>query len=810
MSRYLIQLSEKRACQEKLAGGKGANLAKLYQMGFNVPPAIILSSRVFRKMIRKTDEGRLFILDELPEKIKLELLKIQHAIDWPLAVRSSVVGEDRIDTSHAGQLDSFLQITNYDQLIAAIQKCYTGILNKRFITYRKELGQNEKFKRSAPLSMSIIIQKMISAKAAGVAFSANPMTGHPCILIEATSGLGEKLAAGHITPDRYLLNPELKLVEQHLMDSSSPVLSPAQIQELGKIVKKISALFHTPQDVEWAWDGSSFYILQSRPITTITVKPVYSNRLVSDMTPGLIKNLVWSTNLLDMTTNVFGRIFSYIYGPNDINFHHLIKKIHSRVYVNITFLADVFQKIGLPINYFESILRDEKAINRYPKFSLRVVKTSLRFIIFLVEYSMIKKKLQNFIHLHEERLSNFRKQEWKNFRLEALLHHIQILRKYHRQTQWYMWIGAMNMTIRNRILKKFVNRYVPEVNPNDLISGLIGLKSLEPNQKIHELAALARKLELTIPSNPSASFPAIVQERMEGQTFLKKFNEFLNHYGHLSMNGTDFSIAPWIENPSIILMAIHRQLESPVTNAESFRSTEREKAIRNVKQKLNFWRRIIFNSMLHSTITYIKLREKLSLFMSEDSYQMRRIYLTMGEQLVEKKYLLHRDDIFHLSYSELQQLITNESKNFDPKRIVEIRIKEIASDTNITPPEIICEDAISFIPQEKEEWLQGISGSAGRVQGYARVIYDPADVKIGLNRQDILIVPFTDVGWTPLFPNIGGIITETGGQLSHGAIIAREYGLPAVLSVRNATKIIKNGQKLTIDGYTGRVYLKHF
>lgn len=715
MSRYLIQLSEKRACQEKLTGGKGANLAKLYHLGFNVPPAFIISSRVFRKMIKKTDGEQLFILRELPEKIKLDLQKIQHTIDWPLAVRSSVVGEDSIDTSHAGQLDSFMPITNNDQLIAAVQKCYAGVLNKRFITYRKKWEQKGKFKRSVPLSMSIIIQKMISAKVAGIAFSANPMTGQPGVIIEAILGLGEKLAAGRITPDRYLLNPELKLVEQHPQDSSTPVLSLAQIEELGKIIKKISAMFQAPQDVEWAWDGQSFHILQSRPITTITAKPVYSNRLVSDMTPGLIKNLVWSTTLLDMTTNVFGRIFTYIYGPNDINFHYLIKKIHSRVYVNITFLADIFEKVGLPINYFDSILRDEKAINRYSKFSLRVVKISLHFILFLLACSLIKNRLQNFIHLHEERLSKFRKQEWRNFRFETLLHHIQILRKYHRQTQWYMWIGAMNMTIRNRILKKFVNRYVPEVNPNDLISGLIGLKSLEPNQKIHELAALAKRLELTIPSNCSASFLAHCHESMEGQTFLKKFNEFLDHYGHLSMNGTDFSIAPWIENPSFILKAISQQLASPATNYRSLKSIEREKAIQNVKRKLNIWRRIIFNSLLHSTITYIKLREKLSLFMSEDSYQMRRIYLTMGNKLVEKKYLRHREDIFHLSFSELQQLITNESKNFNLKRIVEQRKKEIASDKKITSPEIICEDDTSCILQEKDEWLQGISGSAGRV-----------------------------------------------------------------------------------------------
>lgn len=809
MNRYFIHLAEKRACEKKLTGGKGANLAKLYQLGFNVPFAFILSSRVFKKMIKNTEGEQFFTLQKLPEKVKSDLKILFNKIDGPLAVRSSVVGEDSCDASHAGQLDSFLHITNYEQLITAVLKCYSGILNQRFVTYRKKWDKSEKLKYLSSLSMAVIIQKMISAKTAGVAFSANPMTGHPCIIIEATVGLGEKLAAGHINPDRYLLYPELTLIEQHLVDPSKPVLTPSQIEELGKIVKKISALLNKPQDVEWAWDGSTFHILQSRPITAVTGKPVYSNRLVSDMTPGLIKDLVWSTNLLDMTTNVFGRIFTYVYGPNQIDFHDLIKKINSRVYINITFLADVFEKIGLPINYFDSLLRDEKPIIRYPVFSPRVVKTSLRFILFLTQHSMIKNRLQNFIHYHDARLNEFRKQEWKNFNYDSLLQRIQRLRKYHRKTQWYMWIGAMNMTIRNRLLKKYVNRFVPEVNPDNLISGLIGLKSLEPNQKIYELANLARRLDLTSLSDSFASFTDHLQQSLEGQTFLKKFYEFLDHYGHLSMNGTDFSMTPWIENPMTILQAISRQLESPAPIGKSLKAAERERATLKVRQKLTFWRRYIFNGLLHSTIAYLKLREKLSLFMSEDSYQMRRIYLTLGDQLVKQNVLQNRDDIFHLSFSELKELVTRKSRNFDYKKIVEQRKLKIAADAVITPSEVICEDEISLIQRENKEWLQGISGSAGWVRGYARVISDPSDVRVHLSRKDILIVPFTDVGWTPLFPSIGGIVAETGGQLSHSAIIAREYGLPAVLSVKNATKLIKEGQKLTIDGNTGRVYLTH-
>jgi len=222
--------------------------------------------------------------------------------------------------------------------------------------------------------------------------------------------------------------------------------------------------------------------------------------------------------------------------------------------------------------------------------------------------------------------------------------------------------------------------------------------------------------------------------------------------------------------------------------------------------------RMLFDRLLASTITYIDLRERTSLFMSEDSYQMRRIFLALADHLVARGDLDQHDDIFCLTYDELRGLVEGKLEANTIRVLVTTRKTEMEADAQVELPDTICGDHVPThpsLPIEGQEYLVGISGSSGRAQGYARIVLEPAEAPITLTRSDILVVPFTDVGWTPLFSGIGGIVAETGGQLSHTSIVAREYGLPAVVSVKKATHLIRDGQPITVDGDTGRVYLKH-
>jgi pyruvate,water dikinase len=238
----------------------------------------------------------------------------------------------------------------------------------------------------------------------------------------------------------------------------------------------------------------------------------------------------------------------------------------------------------------------------------------------------------------------------------------------------------------------------------------------------------------------------------------------------------------------------------------------REKEVRAIRLRLKGMRRILFDRLMSSTAHYMKLREGTSLIMSEETYLMRCALMNIASNLLEEARLAEPSDIFFLYHDELRDFLTEKLSDEEAKRCIASRKIEMERDASFNPPEVIRGESpapdLHTATQEKD-FLEGIRGSPGRIQGKARIVLDPMTVSGELGADDILVVPFTDVGWTPLLPGIGGIIAETGGQLSHTSIIAREYGLPAVVSVREATRRIKNGQPVTIDGDKGRVYLRH-
>ena len=286
----------------------------------------------------------------------------------------------------------------------------------------------------------------------------------------------------------------------------------------------------------------------------------------------------------------------------------------------------------------------------------------------------------------------------------------------------------------------------------------------------------------------------------------------MQKFGHLSANTTNFTETPWIENPKMIWKSIGtgalHQKKIPDNNTEMIRSEKREE----VQKNLNVLQKPIFLRLLNSTITYLGLREKISLLLSDDTHQFRRLLLSIGDDLVKKGMLEQPDDTFFLFSDELENIIKDNGNVGGFTEIIKQRRRQIDKDAQIVPEDTICGDQIYTRPQidaRTSEFLSGICGSSGYRQGYAYVVESPDNVQKRLTADDILVVPYTHVGWTPLFSAIGGIIAETGGQLSHTAIIAREYGIPAIVNVRNAMQLIKTGQRLYIDADAGRIYLKH-
>jgi pyruvate,water dikinase len=386
----------------------------------------------------------------------------------------------------------------------------------------------------------------------------------------------------------------------------------------------------------------------------------------------------------------------------------------------------------------------------------------------------------------------------------------------HGRTQWFMWLTAVSMMIRSKMMAGYIARHAPDVSPRDLIAGYENLKSLEPNREMRTIAEMIRSIDPEILSFIAGASDSSARERIGqadgGGKVIALFDSFMERYGHLSASGTDFSVPPWRERPEVIWRSIGDVMDRQASSEEADARHVRDKAVRLVLRRLGWPRRIVFRRLLGGATTYLALRERLSFCMSEDAYEMRRVYLAMGESLLAQGVLGQPEDVFFLLFDELENLLEGRHDPLISRETIETRKAAIKADAEIEIDDIVCGETpvvlSSSFPGDIDH-LSGIPGSAGLVQGHARIVKDPYDTGRHFERDDILVVPFMDVGWTPLFPRVGGIVAETGGQLSHSAIVAREYRVPAVVGVRRATRVIQDGQPITVDGNRGRVYLKH-
>lgn len=828
MGRYLLDLNSGRAQNPSIAGGKGAGLARLARSGYRVPATFIIPTTAFRKLqSRICRESLPFAGDITPERLS-ELRKritntplpssIREAasrafarLGGRVAVRSSMAGEDSCSASFAGQLDTVLDIEDEEQVATAVSKCLASSYNWRLWTYQR--GQSLRLIRKN-LSMAVVIQDMVAAKVSGVAFSANPNTGAQDVIIEAVFGLGERLVQGKVVPSRYIIDEAGALTEFPSQPGGASPLDQMEAVELAEAVRGIASSCDGHRDIEWAWDGNEFYFLQCRPVTALPGHRVYSSRLVADMSPGLVKPLLWSTKSRSMVRNVFGRICRELLGPHHIDFATFIKRIHSRTYADMTAFGEFLVKLGLPPNFFEMITRHEKSKGRRSILRSIRIPVLFRLIRFAYRHFRTDKPITEFIEAQSHRLEPFRLTNWKALAPSDLLRRFDSLMELHADTQWAVFIGPLNMTIRYRHLGRLIRGLADAANPGNLLTEAGELKALQPNVHIMAMSRLAGELEEPdlnhLLEGPAEKIEERLSKSEAGVRLLKAFQDFLARFGFLSANGSDFAAVPWNEDPTPVWRAVGRLALEPSPGIKNENTPNQELETQRIREKLRGIRRVAFERLLRSTQMYMKLRESTSLIMSEETYFMRRALMSLANHLRDEGSLREPQDIFYLYYDELRLFLDDKLPAGDIGELIVRRKDELARDAKIDPPDTIRGTEQLFrsaVTSEEFDYLEGIPGSPGRVRGTAKIVEDPREASALLSPKDILIVPFTDVGWSPLMSGIGGIVAETGGQLSHTSILAREYGLPSVVSVRDATRRIQNGQQIVLDGDLGLVYL---
>lgn len=757
---YIYALAD-RSVVEK-GGSKARNLRFLLRHRFLVPSGWIVSWEALEDY-RKHRESLL-------EALKIELSK---SIDpnRSYAVRSSASVEDDVKFSYAGIFRSFLEVKGVDSILEAVQNVWQSLESEEFIIYRKNNRDDLN-----PVRLSVIVQEMVPAISSGIAFSKNPLTGLSETIIEAGHGTGENQASMKRDPERWI-GKWGAWVQQ----PADGILSDELARLIMTKTKEIESAYGQPVDLEWAYDGKNLYFLQVRPITRLDI-PVFSNRISREMLPGIIKPLVWSVNTR-LVNQSWVDILKRLTGDDSFEPEKLTGHFYDRAYFNITVFGRVFERLGMPYEALELLLGLEQEGPTKPRMrpGIKIVSKLPRLMSFALDFmriesqfdTLLQTKKKNYEALISEMSQDLSDQEWL-----ALSNRIFI------ETQSVAYFNIMlpmlammhHRMLTGMLKKAGIDARTLELNGFSAVS-----EKNSPHNRMEQLHRqyFADKVELT----------------MEDQRrFDQDLEEFLNEFGHYSDSGNDCSSVPWRETPDLIRQMIARP---PMKKSSS-------SLIPFDDLNLPWYRRVYLKQFYRRSSRFAVHRETISSLYTFGYGQFRRCFIGLGNRLVEQNVLERSDDVFYLYWQELVDLV-GESEKQSQKALISQRKQAIEQNRDAVLPELIFGFDQPPLRSEKTTSLRGIPTSLGTYTGPARILNRLADFE-RLNSGDVLVIPFSDVGWTPLFAKAGAVVAESGGILSHSSIVAREYRIPAVVSVFGACRIA-DGAMITVNGYTGDVFL---
>ncbi len=739
INKFVIDLKEKDIPIEKI-GGKALNLAKMNSAGFNIPPAFIVSVEAYDFFIEKELECKISKLldsidfknedsiskgsslirsiiksEDLPQNLFYELNNaIKNLPDGHYAVRSSAVAEDLQDASFAGQLDSFLYVKK-DDILENIIDCWASYWNDRAIKYRHDSSIVHLDTKIVVAGIAVLVQKMVNADISGVTFTANPVDGHDEIIIESTWGLGEAIASGIVTPDIFVLSREGKLIEKNIKtkkkgyflrngqnslntinneNQEKSSLNKNILKKLFKIGIELEKYFGSAQDIEWAIECKkkelndtetnipNIYILQSRPVTTLTDSSdkddilwtrAYGDEYWADATTPLFYD-VMGKMLTDYVNHEGARIMGY----KDITDSKLLKLHKSRVYFNSWVLEKAFSyypkfaRSKELLNYFP--LKDQERISQYPSLLYKTLLSQILIAIRDPDGMMHKtdkayrkwakgfmEKCEYFDQIDLEILSNKE--------LLALYDDIEKSGIKHYQLIRYGMVSHSIAT--NLMIKNWLVEWLDDTDGSfyaGLISGLDDNKTVEMNIKFSDIAKILREdADLFVKINSIDDLDSLNELEINeliscNSNFKNNFDLFIKNYGHRS-NTREILYPRWKEDKAYVLGIIKllsssdldlRKKESE--SRENRFKTEKEVLKRIKQQKGGFFKEKLFGIVLNLAQTYLTFRENQRFYLDHLLFRQRLMLKEMGRRLFEKKIIDELDDVFFLYETELMNV----------------------------------------------------------------------------------------------------------------------------------------------------------
>jgi len=857
----IIPLDSITDSDQSIVGAKAAGLARLKRLGLPVPDAFCVAANAYETHINSPSlkaviddtsvpsgkpEGfdiagnldtirRVIVDSKMNDSLAAEIESHYNTLAaGHLAVRSSATAEDLPGHSFAGLYDTYLGISNLEDCLIAIKKCWASLWTERAYSYRQKNGFDH-----SKVEMAVIVQSLIPADVSGVIFTSDPVTGdNNRVVIEACLGLGDALVSGKVSPYRVVMDKKgLKVISRSIV---APCINDQTAQKIVKLAIKAESEFGCPQDIEWAIHQGKIFLLQSRPITTIPKTKSWEDRQIwtsfaaKEVMPDVVTPAtLWMLESLLENIVDFASDSLCIDIKDNIPIYELIA---GRVYFNASFWAVVIRQFRTTRNldWSEFAGSDpelgqllEKLKNTPAEDLPKIKHNRVRFILRLP--LLIASALCNTRRKSQSTLANARKmnEKWACLDISGLSAerladclmgavtelNEEIMKKGFNLLHMFYWMAYFP------ILEVVCRRWFPDEQScaGRLLVGLSNMEDAEAGLDLWRLAVKVNDNPILKELIQSNAKWGIVHDGLtkssSGEEFLIDWSRFMKAHGHHCRGEIELYNRRWSETPDYILGLIRSYLGSmgrtnPLENYKRL-AAEREQFAQSCRRKLtNPVKRAVFNHLLVRAQYGSAFRENIKSEFIKFMASVRSMLLELGRKLANRSLIGDSDDVFFLKLEELGQLTRNQSK-VDIKDIIAARRAEYKKWQSITPPNLIIGkfDPDRYVPEEVNadvQQLKGLAVSPGVVSGKARVILR-ADDNEQVQAGEILVAPFTDPGWTPYFIPAAGIVMDQGGLLSHGAIIAREYGIPAVVNVGNATKIIKTGQTIQVDGDSGVV-----
>lgn len=795
-----------------LAGGKGANLGELVRAGFPVPPGFVVTTDAYARVAEELDIVGWYEAGDA-EAIRAALASVAVPADLhsrivdaydalgrgQVAVRSSATAEDLPGAAFAGQQDTYLGIVGADAVVDAVRRCWASLWADRAIAYRKRLG-------IAPgeVAIAVVVQSLVDADAAGVLFTADPVTGHRGrFVLDASAGLGESVVSGLVTPDHLVLDEHGSLLSwtpgrrevvirptadgvRHEAGTATaePLLQPAQIAALAQLGADVQAHFGRPQDLEWAVADGTVFLLQARPMTALPPPPMRLNPIQKRVASVLLDYLPVRPYPLDVTT-------WWRFGPAGL-------------------MLSIARGLGIHIDEARVLPEVDDVVYRFappmPRLTPKAFTAPFRVLWRAARHDPARWRDDPRYARFEAAVNRLRAANPERMRWGALLRvpaavaaaitPITGLRADYLPGS-ALAIGRLLVVLT--LLRK--RRLLGNL--------LVGARTrtTDGNDALLRLAAEIRStpsLRAVFAANDPTGIEGALASLDGTDRFRADFAAFLDEYGHRETVSPVLASSPtWSEQPVVALglLAVLATAEdpdrlSPAGDAES-------ELLRHP---------LLTGALSRRRILRILERAREGIRFREDSHfeflrllpPLRSALLEMGRRLVTAGLIARPEDVFHLRLEELQAIA-------DPQRMPSAqatRLRSVIRRRGARRDELASVKLLDlsqvFPAPTGGVLVQGSPASGGVATGRVRVIRDATDFGT-LQSGEILVCPYTNPSWTPLFSRAAAVVVDSGGVGSHAAIVAREYGLPAVMGTGTATTVLTPGQLVTVDGNTGRV-----